>query len=117
MADLYATVPVLVGDSCLAGDAKAYWSDRVPETTGRGGFLIHPWGAALAQYHKSLWFYPLGDFGELIAQIDRALESDYARKSIASSQREETKMHHTYEERIQSLIWLLDDPEYVPFWP
>ena len=39
--DLYASVRVLVGDSCFAGSAN-YWSDRVPETIGRGGFLLYP---------------------------------------------------------------------------
>lgn len=42
LADIYASVSVLVGDSCLAGGIDHYWSDRIPETLGRGGFLIHP---------------------------------------------------------------------------
>lgn len=42
LQSLYATVPVILGDSCMAGVAEGYWSDRVPETLGRGGLLIHP---------------------------------------------------------------------------
>ncbi len=38
---LYATAKVVVGDSCFGGRPN-YWSDRVPETIGRGGFLLHP---------------------------------------------------------------------------
>jgi len=39
---LYATVPVVVGDSCFANVSEKYWSDRLPETWGRGGFMIFP---------------------------------------------------------------------------
>lgn len=42
LRDLYASTTVVVGDSCLAGNATRYWSDRVPETIGRGGLLVHP---------------------------------------------------------------------------
>jgi len=40
LADLYATHPVVVGDSALLG--PRYYSDRIPETLGRAGCLIHP---------------------------------------------------------------------------
>lgn len=39
---LYATIPVIVGDSCYARPNAHYWSDRFYETYGRGGFLIFP---------------------------------------------------------------------------
>lgn len=39
---LYATVPVIVGDSCYARPGAHYWSDRFYETYGRGGYLIFP---------------------------------------------------------------------------
>ena len=42
LASLYATTKVNIGDSCLVGEPERYWSDRIPETLGRGGFLIHP---------------------------------------------------------------------------
>ena len=38
---LYASAKIAVGDSCF-GNRPRYWSDRVPETMGRGGFLLHP---------------------------------------------------------------------------
>lgn len=46
--DFYASVPIIVGDSLGAHDLQRYWSDRFCETWGRGGFLIHPWIAPLA---------------------------------------------------------------------
>src|SRR5690606_38101173 len=39
LSDLLASAAVVVGDSCLAGKVRGYWSDRVPMTPGRGGFL------------------------------------------------------------------------------
>src|SRR5580765_1189660 len=42
LVDLYTSAKVVVGASCLAGNATHYWSYPIPETLGRGGFLIHP---------------------------------------------------------------------------
>lgn len=39
--DIYASVKIVVGDSIFAG-SSFYYSDRIPETIGRGGFLLHP---------------------------------------------------------------------------
>lgn len=39
--DVYASMRVVIGDCIFAGTPR-YWSDRLPETSGRGGFLIHP---------------------------------------------------------------------------
>ena len=39
--DAYASAKVIVGDCIFAG-IRNYWSDRVPETCGRHGFLVHP---------------------------------------------------------------------------
>src|SRR5690606_35918409 len=45
----FGRVPVWVGDSCLTRPDFPYWSDRVPETWGRGGFLVHPRVDAMAE--------------------------------------------------------------------
>lgn len=41
---LYRSVPVIVGDSCFSqsNPIPGYYSDRIPETLGRGGLLFHP---------------------------------------------------------------------------
>ena len=39
--DFYASCKVVVGDCIFAGTPN-YWSDRVPETLGRFGFMLHP---------------------------------------------------------------------------
>ena len=55
---LYATTKVNIGDSCLANCDGFYWSDRIPETLGRGGFLIHPWTRGLAEAYPMLPLLP-----------------------------------------------------------
>lgn len=39
--DFYSSCKVTVGDCIFAGTPR-YWSDRVPETVGRHGHLLHP---------------------------------------------------------------------------
>lgn len=39
---LISSSKIVVGDSCFGGEIKGYYSDRVPELTGRGALLLHP---------------------------------------------------------------------------
>lgn len=107
LADLYATVKVLVGDSCLAGDAKFYWSDRIPETTGRGGFLIHPFVDGLDDAYPDLAKYALWDFDRLFYFIDGFLADPIGRENFAILNRVNTMDFHTYERRMERLCDLL----------
>lgn len=114
LGELYATVPVLVGDSCWPGlDPKTltYWSDRVPETLGRGGYLIHPWAAELQRLYPDLTTYPLGDLDALTEQIDFALENPEARQAAARSSRELVLSRDTYRHRMAELVATVTDPE------
>lgn len=104
LADLYASVKVLVGDSCLAGGAKFYWSDRIPETLGRGGFLFHPEVEGLDEQHPNLATYPLGDFDYLRRWIDYYLDHEDARLKLAVEYRQHVLAHHTYEHRLTRLL-------------
>lgn len=107
LANLYATVKVLVGDSCLAGNPVRYWSDRVPETLGRGGFLIHPEVEGLADAFPHLLTYELGDFDTLSRLIDQALADPVARGANAEMNRAHVLAHHTYEHRLTRLLELV----------
>lgn len=106
---LYASVKILVGDSCLVGGATHYWSDRIPETLGRGGFLLHPWVEGLDEHfvdglHLVTW--PLGDFDRLQWLITHYLEHDDVRQAIADSGRQHVLDHHTYTVRMRQMIEL-----------
>ena len=105
LADLYATVPILVGDSCMISGGN-YWSDRIPETLGRGGFLLHPDtpGLRVAFPLGTLVTWPLGDFTELSDLIDYYLRHRDERETIAAAGKQHVAAHHTYEIRMQHLF-------------
>lgn len=113
LRDLYASTKVNVGDSCLAGGATRYWSDRIPETIGRGGFLLHPWVEGIDEHftdgeHLRLW--ELDNWGELRQLIDFYLRHDSERRRIAEQGREHVLAHHTYERRMEQLLELVGVP-------
>lgn len=106
--DLYASVKVVVGDSLNIGFQNPfYWSDRVYETTGRGGFLIHPYIFGLSKEFvpgKELVFYDFGNFDQLRSRIDYYLMNDAGRESIKLAGHNKTKNNYTYTNRITALL-------------
>lgn len=107
LANLYASTKVAVGDSCLLNSPRCYWSDRIPETLGRGGFLLHPYVDGIeSEYtdgvHLRLW--PVGDWRELDRLITHYLEHDEERRQIAEAGRAHVLAHHTYRHRMQQVL-------------
>lgn len=102
--DLYASAKVVVGDSLCPGFQKPYyWSDRVYETTGRGGFLIHPYIKGLEDEftdREDIVFYDFNDFNQLKRLIDYYLEHDEEREAIRDSGMRKTSERYTYTERL-----------------
>lgn len=112
LLDLYASCKVVVGDSCLAGGATHYWSDRIPETVGRGGFLIHPEVPGLDLHFtpgEHLWTVPLGDLDAMREAIDYWIDpgNDVERGAIAAAGRAHVVDHHTYRVRARQLTELV----------
>lgn len=117
LRDLYASTKINVGDSCLAGRISNYWSDRIPETLGRGGFLLHPYVDGIEDHftdgeHLRLW--QIGDWAELRRLTDFYLEHDDERRRIAAQGRLHVLEHHTYTVRIRQLVDLLADRGMLP---
>lgn len=114
LVDLYYNSKVMVGDSCLVNSAQNYFSDRVPETLGRCGFLIHP-GVEGMQHHfttgEHLITYTMGDWTQLKGLIDYYVENDGERQKIAEAGRKHVLAKHTYEVRMNQLIKLLEQKE------
>lgn len=109
LAALYASSKVVIGDSCLAGGAHAYWSDRVPETLGRGGLLVHPHDDTLREWYPQLPTYELGDFDAAVAEVDRLLSmSDTERGELRESLRALTLSRDTYQHRMASVLEHVD---------
>ncbi len=108
LRDLMASTKVMVGDSAMVPRLKRYWSDRVPNTTGRGCFLLHPEVEGLREQHPDLCMWSAGDWSELDAGIEAALEDPEWRLSTARLCMADTIEHHTYEVRMKELVSLLN---------
>ncbi len=104
----YAGSKVAVGDSlCINFDYPYYWSDRVYETMGRGGFIIHPYIKGMEEQFedgKHIVFYKFGDFDDLKQKIDYYLTHDKEREKIRKAGFELVKEHYTYKSRWEHII-------------
>lgn len=120
LRDLYASVDLVIGDSCFAGSGLArYVSDRLPETTGRGGLLLHPdiegitdgsewWtGSSVWRAGEHLLTWEAGNWDQLGARIEWALSHPDERRIIAEAGQRFTSEHHTYDTRMDQLVDLL----------
>lgn len=105
---LYASAKVVVGDTlCINFDYPYYWSDRIYETTGRGGVIVHPYIKGLEEEftdRQDLLFYQYGDFDDLKTKIDELLKDDEYREKLRRNGFERTKNEHTYTQRLQTII-------------
>lgn len=122
--DLYASVPVIVGDTMSFAKEKArYWSDRVYETLGRGGYLIMPrideLQRELAEVPSVEW-YEWGDFDELIRKVQNAVDAIQWRPSARASAVDEgsrwIRHNATYTHRVVQMLDALRLPYKVPSW-
>lgn len=107
LRDLYASSKVVIGDSCMVPRFKRYWSDRIPNVTGRGAFLLHPEVVGLKDQHPDLITWPAGDWERLDEKIAYFLEDENQRVTTARDCMADTLEHHTYEVRMKQLVTLL----------
>jgi hypothetical protein len=108
---LYANSKVVVGDSlCLNFDHPYYWSDRVYETMGRGGFIIHPFIEGMQEeftHNENIVFYEYNDFAMLKGQIDHYLKHDDEREKIRRAGHEYVKANCTYNNRLKQALQIV----------
>lgn len=110
LADLYTSAKVVVGDSCLIGNPARYWSDRIPETLGRGGVLLHPEVEGLDEWYehgRDLVTYPVGDFDAAVRQVEHLLEHDELRERIRGQGQATVMERDTYAHRMTSVLEVL----------
>lgn len=112
LRDLYASVKVVVGDSCLVGNAAHYWSDRIPETLGRGGFLIHPYVKGLEEHftighYGDLVTWQAGNWEALRTEIDWFLDHPFLGQEVAARGRATVIEKHTYDVRVNQILELI----------
>jgi len=108
---LYRHSKVVVGDSlCLGFKHPHYWSDRVYETLGRGGFMIHPWIEGMDDEFedgKHLKFYGFNDWAELKYHIDWYIKHDEQRERIRNAGHEFVRESATYDNRMTEMLRVL----------
>lgn len=111
--DLYASVAVVVGDSCFADRSDRYISDRAFETVGRGGFLVMPCvqdvAADMLTDGVHCRWYDHGDLAQLGAVVDHALGNAGERERIRKVGQEHVTNHHTYTNRMAQLLATVND--------
>jgi hypothetical protein len=105
---LYWSTKIVVGDTlCIDFKYPDYWSDRVYETLGRGGFLIHPYVSGMEREFedkKHLVFYEYGNFEQLKELIDYYLEHEEEREAIRKAGHELVKKKYTYKNRWEYIL-------------
>jgi hypothetical protein len=131
LADLYATAKVVVGDSCLVPTVSGepmhhYCSDRVFETLGRGGLLIHPMVEGVVDseaagrplhlltrgLHLEAW--PLGDWSDLKWRIDEMLTDEDSNLALRREGYSEVARFHTYANRLEKILGQVGLEDYTP---
>lgn len=98
--DLYASVKVAVGDHVFAGGPR-YWSDRLPETCGRGGFLIYPRTEGLT---IPVVTYTPQNFEDLVSKVDYHLQFSEEREVVRKECFEHVRGHDTYTHRLKTVL-------------
>jgi hypothetical protein len=116
-ADLFATVKVVIGDSALVPAYEGvpmhhYCSDRVFETIGQGGLLLHPYVEGIignnpadifqAGTHCLAW--TLYDWADLAAKIQWAATHPAAAETIKQTGFDLVRTSHTYNQRMQAML-------------
>lgn len=104
---LYANSKVVVGDSLVLGfEYPYYWSDRVYETIGRGGFLLMPEITGLRDEftEAELATFRFGDFDDLKKKVDFYLANDSYREAMKRNGFNRVKNNYTYRHRWQTVL-------------
>jgi len=105
---IYAKSKIAIGDSLNIGFNYPYYtSDRLFESTGRGGFTIYPRIKGLEEYFEDeseIVFYEHGNLKDLTDKIDEYLEDNLSREDIRLNGHERTKQEHTYIHRWATIM-------------
>jgi len=106
--EVYSRAGVVVGDTlCIGFNYPDYWSDRIYETLGRGGFLIHPYVPGIEREFEDgvdCVFYEYKNFDQLRHQIDYYLQNPSKADEIRRHGHEKVKNNYTYRHRWQTIL-------------
>lgn len=97
---IYAATKIVVGDSVYS---PGYWSNRVVETLGRGGFLIHREVEGIKEEYPFLVTYN-GKYDDLKSKIDYFMSHEEERRDIVIKNFNWVKEHYTYDKKCKELM-------------
>jgi hypothetical protein len=98
--DVYASMKVCVGD-CFSAGSPYYWSDRLPECTGRHGFLVHPNAMGI---ENPVVCYAPQNLDSLKEIIDRFIDDDNGRREIIGQCVDYVRKHDTWTIRMGEIL-------------
>lgn len=99
--ELFGNTKVIIGDSVYS---PYYWSNRVVETLGRGGFLIHSEVEGLKEEYPYLVTYQKDNVQDLLNKIKYYSEHENERKEILQRNFEWVRHHYTIDKKCRELI-------------
>lgn len=105
--DLCVSTKVMVSPQYPQTDK--FWSNRVYNTLGRGGFLIHPYCKDILKEFKdgkNIVLYK--DFDDMVKKIDYYLENDEEREKIRIAGRDLVRSKYTYKDRVKTICKRLE---------
>jgi hypothetical protein len=100
---LFARSKIVVGDSFYSPN---YWSNRVVETLGRGGFLIHREVEGIKEEYPYLVTYD-GTYEDLKKMIDYYLSHEDERREIVQKNFEWVRDNYTMDKKCEELLKIL----------
>lgn len=108
---VYASTKITVGDTLNINFSHPdYFSDRLFEATGRGGFVIFPYIKGIEdcfRLGKELITYEYGNFEQLKELIEYYLDHDIERETIRLAGHHRTIRDHTYHNRVEEIFDIL----------
>lgn len=98
---LFARTQIIVGDSVYS---PQYWSNRVVETLGRGGFLIHQDVEGLSEEFPYLVTYKKDDLDDFKSKVNYYIKNEAERWRIVRKNFDWVKENYTMDKKCAELI-------------
>lgn len=111
LARVYASDCIVIGDFCFAGRWGWQWSDRIPETLGRGGLLCVTHTPGLDFMYESGWdllTWQAGDFEGLAEQIECIDQNPDQFQNIGAQGRKTVWARDTYRHRAKEILDIME---------
>ena len=108
LTELIRSAKVIIGD-CV--ESKNLWSNRLYETIGRGGLIIHPYVEGIEDHYtdgQHFITFERNNFNILKQKIDFFLDNPKDREEIILNGIKHTKENHTLDNRVSYIVDIID---------